>query len=356
MLLVPGLGDVALRAISPAAETMGERLRALHRIALAHGDAAVAGPVVVAPVKALLQRLGVTPEGSRQSVVRRRPARLELEALVEPLVAMGYRREYQVEHRGELAVRGGIIDVFPSTGEVPVRIDCFGDEVERLTEFDLADQRSIDDLDASSSSDAESSSSTSVPAPAPARSPARLRSREGEFDRIAHGEFFDGMESFLPWLAPELTAAPRPPRGRATGSCSSMPGGPATGPASSWRRRRPRRRARDNLGCRCRPAAEDFPRFHAGFERLLEHAVAPRRLARSRSAEGPDGRGRCTAAGWPALIGDAGALARRVGELVGGASSVVVTAEGAGSAERLAGVLEGEGVGLEHSPGGERLR
>ena len=63
------------------------------------------------------------------------------------LVAMGYRREYQVEHRGELAVRGGIVDVFPSTADVPVRIDLWGDEVDRLTEFDLGDQRSIDDLD-----------------------------------------------------------------------------------------------------------------------------------------------------------------------------------------------------------------
>ena len=61
---------------------------------------------------------------------------------------MGYRREYQVEHRGEVAVRGGIVDVFPSTGEVAVRIDCFGDEVERLTEFDLSDQRSLRDLEA----------------------------------------------------------------------------------------------------------------------------------------------------------------------------------------------------------------
>ena len=62
------------------------------------------------------------------------------------LVGMGYRREYQVEHRGELAVRGSIVDVFASTADVPVRIDLWGDEVDRLTEFSVGDQRSTDDV------------------------------------------------------------------------------------------------------------------------------------------------------------------------------------------------------------------
>ena len=59
----------------------------------------------------------------------------------------GYRREYQVEARGELAVRGGIVDVFGSTANQPIRIDLFGDEVERLTAFEVAGQRSVADLE-----------------------------------------------------------------------------------------------------------------------------------------------------------------------------------------------------------------
>ena len=66
--------------------------------------------------------------------------------LLPELVAMGYRREHQVEHRGEFAVRGGIVDVFPSTADVPVRIDLWGDEVDRLTAFSVSDQRSSQDL------------------------------------------------------------------------------------------------------------------------------------------------------------------------------------------------------------------
>ncbi len=58
----------------------------------------------------------------------------------------GYRREEQVEHRGEVAVRGSIVDVFPATADAPVRIDLWGDEVDRLAEFSVNDQRSTDEV------------------------------------------------------------------------------------------------------------------------------------------------------------------------------------------------------------------
>ncbi|HXW33456.1 MAG TPA: hypothetical protein VEJ87_02685, partial [Acidimicrobiales bacterium] len=102
--------------------------------------------LVVAPVRALLQRLGPLGEAAFPRRVTR-GERLDQSELVATLVAMGYRREYQVEHRGEVAVRGGIVDVFPSTSEMPVRIDLWGDEVDRLTEFDPGDQRSVGDLE-----------------------------------------------------------------------------------------------------------------------------------------------------------------------------------------------------------------
>src|SRR6185295_1536374 len=73
--------------------------------------------------------------------------RRDRDELVAELVGAGYRREEVVEHRGSLAVRGSIVDVFPSTSDRPVRIDLWGDEVDRLTEFAVNDQRSTDDLD-----------------------------------------------------------------------------------------------------------------------------------------------------------------------------------------------------------------
>ena len=111
--------------------------------------------MIVAPVRALLQRLGPA-EGTAPLVIRR-GEQVDVEWLLHELVARGYRREHQVEHRGEFAVRGGIVDVFPSTSDVPVRIDLWGDEVDRLTAFSVSDQRSSHDLPPSPSSGAGSS-------------------------------------------------------------------------------------------------------------------------------------------------------------------------------------------------------
>jgi len=122
---------------------------------------------------------------------------------VARLVHAGYRREYQVEARGELAVRGGIIDVFASTANLPIRIDLFGDEVERLTAFEIAGQRSVTDLE-----QVELFGCREVVLTEDLRERARQLSLEApvardNFSRIAEGELFDGMESWMPWLSTE---------------------------------------------------------------------------------------------------------------------------------------------------------
>src|SRR5215472_13661587 len=138
--LFPAWDTLPFERVSPETSTMGRRLRLLWR--LRQGDYPA---VVVAPVRALLQRLA--PEGASAQPVRvTRGDRVDQQELVTRLVELGYRREYQVEHTGELAVRGGIVDVFPSTADLPVRVDLWGDEVDRLTEFDPGDQRSVGDL------------------------------------------------------------------------------------------------------------------------------------------------------------------------------------------------------------------
>src|SRR6202042_2761644 len=109
------------------------------------GDLPPAPRVIVTPVRALLQRIGPLAATGPLAV---RPGQLvDVEALLHELVEKGYRREHQGEHRGEFAVRGGIVDVFPSTSDTPVRIDLWGDEVDRLTTFAISDQRSSQDLD-----------------------------------------------------------------------------------------------------------------------------------------------------------------------------------------------------------------
>jgi transcription-repair coupling factor (superfamily II helicase) len=197
----PAWETLPFERVSPAPETMGRRLELMWRLRrLRDGaeDAAVPA-VIIAPVRALLQRLGPHVEDAEPLQVARGD-QVDLESLVEGLVRLGYRREYQVEHRGEIAVRGSIVDVFPSTSATPVRIDLWGDEVDRLTCFSVGDQRSTADLDRVVIFGCRELLST----PEVRERAAALRRSEPwgteTWDRLAEGLTFDGMESWLPWL------------------------------------------------------------------------------------------------------------------------------------------------------------
>ena len=134
------------------------------------------------------------------------PIRVHPGAVVDPddlaaqLVTFGYRREELVEHRGEFARRGAIVDVFPSTADAPIRIDLWGDEVDRLTTFGVNDQRSVADLAEALIFPAREV----LPSDELRQRAARLVAREPwgreQWERIAEGAFFEGMESWLPWL------------------------------------------------------------------------------------------------------------------------------------------------------------
>ncbi|WP_214415898.1 transcription-repair coupling factor [Sphaerisporangium fuscum] len=131
--------------LSPRSDTVGQRLAVLRR--LAHpipGDPA-AGPlqVVVAPIRAVLQPL-VRGLGDLSPVRLRAGDDADLEDVVERLVANGYHRVDMVERRGEVAVRGGLLDVFPPTEEHPLRLEFWGDTVEEIRWFKVADQRSLE--------------------------------------------------------------------------------------------------------------------------------------------------------------------------------------------------------------------
>jgi transcription-repair coupling factor (superfamily II helicase) len=126
--------------LSPRSDTVGRRLAVLRR--LAHPDD---NPVhvVVAPVRSLLQ-----PQfkglGDLEPVELTTGATAELEDVARRLTDMAYARVDLVTKRGEYAVRGGILDVFPPTDEHPSRVEFWGDEVEEIRTFAVADQRTID--------------------------------------------------------------------------------------------------------------------------------------------------------------------------------------------------------------------
>jgi transcription-repair coupling factor (superfamily II helicase) len=127
--------------LSPRSDTVGRRLELLRRLA---GNGQLPAPrIVVAPVRSVLQPQ-VKGLGEMAAIRLAVGDDIDLTHLATALVEAAYTRVDLVERRGEFAVRGGILDVFPPTEEHPVRIDFFGDTVEEIRYFSVADQRSSD--------------------------------------------------------------------------------------------------------------------------------------------------------------------------------------------------------------------
>ncbi len=131
--------------LSPRSDTVGRRLAVLRRIAHPDASDVTHGPlsVVIAPIRAVLQPI-TKGLGELAPVSLQVGAEVPLEDVVEGLVGAAYTRTDLVERRGEFAVRGGILDVFPPTEEHPVRVEFWGDTVEEIRWFKVADQRSLE--------------------------------------------------------------------------------------------------------------------------------------------------------------------------------------------------------------------
>jgi transcription-repair coupling factor (superfamily II helicase) len=136
----PGWEVLPGEPVSPSIETMGRRLHVLGR--LAKGETFV----VVATAQAITQ-LVADPADRAPIIDLRTGSDVDLEALSARLVEMGYERNYMVERRGEFAIRGGILDLFPPSAERPVRAEFWGDEVTSLRQFALATQRSLEEVE-----------------------------------------------------------------------------------------------------------------------------------------------------------------------------------------------------------------
>ncbi|HET9655505.1 MAG TPA: transcription-repair coupling factor, partial [Kineosporiaceae bacterium] len=131
--------------LSPRSDTVGRRLGVLRRLAHPSADDPVAGPidVLVAPIRAVMQPI-VAGLGDLQPVGLTTGGEIGLDEVVQRLAAAAYTRVDMVERRGEFAVRGGIVDVFPPTEDHPLRVEFWGDTVEEVRWFSVADQRSLE--------------------------------------------------------------------------------------------------------------------------------------------------------------------------------------------------------------------
>jgi transcription-repair coupling factor (superfamily II helicase) len=131
--------------LSPRADTVGKRLAVLRRLRHPSLDDPSIGhvSVVVAPVRSLLQPQAAGL-GDLTPVSLQAADEADFDQVVQSLADIAYVRVDMVERRGEFAVRGGILDVFPPTEDHPVRVEFWGDTVEEVRYFAVSDQRSLE--------------------------------------------------------------------------------------------------------------------------------------------------------------------------------------------------------------------
>jgi transcription-repair coupling factor (superfamily II helicase) len=144
LLEFPSWETLPHERLSPSPETVGKRLKVLTRLhELSNADAPPTHPVIVlASVRAVLQPV-VAHLGDHPPLRLKKGSDYWLPELTLKLVEMAYQRVDMVTKRGEFAARGGILDIFPTTSEHAVRLEFFGDELEEIREFSVADQRSL---------------------------------------------------------------------------------------------------------------------------------------------------------------------------------------------------------------------
>lgn len=144
--LFPSWETLPHERLSPGVETVAARLLLLRR--LAHPEDATLGSplrVVVTTTRSLLQPMAPDVVDT-EPVTLTVGAEAEFEAVIARLVDLAYTRVDMVGKRGEFAVRGGILDLFPPTAEHPVRVEFWGDEISEMRMFSIADQRSIPEI------------------------------------------------------------------------------------------------------------------------------------------------------------------------------------------------------------------
>ncbi len=196
VVFAPAWETLPFEHVSPNTATMALRSEARHLLA---ADDPV---IVVASVRGAIQRLGPSPV---DPLAMKIGDEADLDRLARNLAELGYHRTDRVEARGEFAVRGGIVDVFPAQSDQPLRLDFWGDRLDEIRGFSVATQRSMEPV------------ARIVAYPARELRPdEEIRSRARQlvvsepwaastWDRMAEGLMFPGIESWLPWIAGEQT-------------------------------------------------------------------------------------------------------------------------------------------------------
>lgn len=215
VLTFPAWETLPHERLSPSPDTVGQRLGTLRRIAEWSGGSPL---VVVASVRAALQPIAGNLGEIAPLELRVGGRGLELEHVAEQLVERAYSRVDMVSRRGEFAVRGGILDVFPPISEHPYRVEFFGDEIDQIRAFSVADQRSLP----GEVGDVDLPPSRELLLTPDVRDRARaliggFPAISGMLEKMSEGIPVEGMESLLPAVAgPLKSLAEYLPAGSAT--------------------------------------------------------------------------------------------------------------------------------------------
>ena len=124
--------------LSPRSDTVAKRIQTLYELEKPQATY----PIVVTPVRGAIHRI-IASLGKGELLKLEIGKEQSLDELVRHLGALAYSRTDLVERRGEFAVRGGIVDLFLPLSDYPIRIDFFGDEIEDMSFFEVADQRTF---------------------------------------------------------------------------------------------------------------------------------------------------------------------------------------------------------------------
>jgi transcription-repair coupling factor (superfamily II helicase) len=326
--LLPAWEALPYELISPTPEIAARRAAAIRRLHAPEGPL-----VVVAPVLAVLQ--GIAPTAGLAEPIRlEHGGEAAPDVLAERLVELGYVRVDVVEHRGEFAVRGGVLDVFPAEQRRPMRLEFWGDEIDSIRRFVPSTQLSAGAVDV-----AEIGPARELILDDGLRTRARAAAAEIDDERIADllgrvadGLAPDGLESAAPFLFDELP-----------GPADALPDG-------AWVVLTEARRT----GSRARAAHDDAEALAEALRwpgprivRSLEDALGDRvQVHLSSFTEGDDLELRS----WGASASSPSELSEQLRGLHALGYHLVVTAHGHGSLARAREVLGDVEVELAESP------
>ncbi len=341
VLHFPAFETLPFERVSPSIEIMGRRQEVIWSIT--QDDSPL---IVVASARAMTQQL-IPPDSTTSPInlnIGTNSQFSDPRDLVEALVSLGYRREYQVEHRGEVAIRGGIVDVFPCLGSWPVRIDFYGDEIDRITNFSANDQRSIHNL----LNLRIYSARELIPTERIKKRAEQLIDTQTwgakRWEMISEGILFDGMESWLPWLVETPTLISDligndshvvlidsdRMRARANDLVEEE-SQLASALAPTW--------GLDDLG-------PQFPSLHVPFDEMLTNQHNPLTLVSSIARPGETSLIEVRAWNYVAM-GDAQEVANKLQELLSQGYQVIICCAGEGSLLRIYEQLRDCGLSLE---------